>query len=108
MNSTSKSMNSLTSVEKVVDGMRLRLSKHFIERYVERLNGYIDSKDCPLCKVLDRAFKQALYKINVLGRKVRVETVYNGIEIVLVAAPIKGCKKGIELVTVWSPTYNPK
>lgn len=106
---TRKSLDGLTSVEKDVGGLRVRFSRHFLQRWFERIVPIVGGAGCEskLCQAINKAVSDAWVKVRVLQRKVRVEVKYNDVDLVLVAAPLrKG--KGLELVTLWSPTLNPK
>ena len=99
----------LRPVEEIVGGIRVRFSRHFIERWIERIAPIVKDADCNsrICQAINKAVSDAWTKVKVLQRKVRVEIKYNDVDLVLVAAPLRR-GKGLELVTLWSPSLNPK
>ena len=93
---------SISSKVKYLKGLQVVFSAHFVERFEERIRPIISSgkfSQEQVQSLLWSGIKKSVSPVGILGRKLRLEVTANGLDLLLVVAPMrKG--KGLELVTV--------
>ena len=89
---------------------KLVISKHAVQRLQERIRSLQKSGTISVNEV-GKLFSTAISKgqevVSVFGKKTRLEVGNERFKLLVVLAPVhKG--KGLEIVTLWSPTHNQK